>query len=119
MYDWPQSYRRIDSCGASRNTLQAGADVGRPRHRINRETPPISRSHQLHDVKLETASGMSMLVPPLIYRESYYDPVRAKCTAARCDGYFFFLELYTHASAGVEIANVALWRGYCGNSRGR
>lgn len=78
MYDWPQSYRSIDSCGAFAEYV-AGADVAGPCHRINRKTPPISRAHQLYDVKLETASVMSMLlvyILPLIYRGSYYTPVK-------------------------------------------
>jgi len=65
MYDWPQSYRRIDSRGAFAEYIAAGADVAGPCHHINRKTPPISRSHQLHDVKLETASGMSVLATDL------------------------------------------------------
>lgn len=80
MYDWPQSYRRIDSRGAFAEYVAAGADVAGPCHRINRKTPPISRSYQLHDVKLETASGISVLALPLIYHESYYVLVRVKHT---------------------------------------
>jgi len=79
MYDWPQSYRRIDSREAFAEYIAAGADVAGPCHHINRKTPPISRSHQLHDVKLETASGISVLALPLIY-ESYYVLVRVKHT---------------------------------------
>ena len=80
MYDWLQSYRRIDFREAFAEYVAAGADVAGPCHRINRKTPPISRSHQLHDVKLETASGMSVLALPLIYHESYYMLVHVKRT---------------------------------------
>lgn len=54
----PQSCRTIDFRGAfAKYVAEQGQMLPGPCHRINRKTPPISRAHQLHDVKLETANA--------------------------------------------------------------
>lgn len=85
-----QSYRMIDFRGAfAEYVVEQGQMLPGPCHRINRKTPPISRAHQLHDVKLETTSAMSMLVLPLIYRGSYYAPVKH---TPRCRWMIYFFQ---------------------------